>query len=107
MDGRTIDRKRTTCYLDDTRGFELVYGTDGVVRVWLATYMVCVCVIQTQFAGQPFGQRCEAAAQNGHFEAQSLQRFTQLSRAGCDGDDGFQLVEYVGWDAFQEGDARF
>lgn len=70
-----------------------------------ATYVICVGVIQPQLAGQPVRQRREATAQHSHLEAQALQGLAQVSRAGRDGDGGFQALEDVDGDAFQEGDA--
>lgn len=72
-----------------------------------ATYMICVGVIQPQLGGQPVRQGGEAAAQHGRREAQALQGLAQVSRAGRDGDGGFQALEDVDGDAFQEGDAGF
>jgi len=82
-------------------GFVLGRG----VGVGFATYMIGISVIQPQLAGQPFGQGREAAAQHGHAEAQAPQGLAQLSRAGRDGDGGFEPLEDVRGHAFQQGDA--
>jgi hypothetical protein len=74
---------------------------------WVGEEVVGEGVVEAELGGEPVGQGLEAAAEDGEGEAETFEHLAEFFGARGDGDLGFESLEDVAWNAFQEGHSGF